>query len=192
MATTSPDGIRSPNPSDPYNLVADWAITTNDVQNVFNKRGNMYIGTSAQRNAFTSAPEGTHWQDTNGTKLEYVRQSGVWVALLPDSGWVNCTLAAGVSQQGANLPQVRSIGKMCFIRWGVSGAGFSAGVDKLAFTLPVGFRPSQPDLYCNIAANSAAAAAITIITSSGSVSVRPSATVGTYYMWSGISWVIDS
>lgn len=83
MATTSPDGIRSPNPSDPYNLVADWAITASDVQAALVKRGNMYVGTSAQRVAFTTAPEGTHWQDTNGTRWEYVRQSGAWVVATP-------------------------------------------------------------------------------------------------------------
>lgn len=79
MATTSPDGIRSPNPTDPYNLVADWAITANDVQAVFNKRANMYIGTSTQRTAFTTAPNGVFWQDTNGSQNLFVRRSGAWV-----------------------------------------------------------------------------------------------------------------
>lgn len=86
MATTSPDNLRSPNPTDPYNLVADWAISMNDVQTALNKRGNQYIGTSAQRTAFTTAPEGTHWQDTNGTRLAYVRKSNVWEPLVPNLG----------------------------------------------------------------------------------------------------------
>lgn len=85
MATTSPDSLRSPNPTDPYNLVADWAISMNDVQAALNKRGNLYIGTSAQRTAF-AAPEGTHWQDTNGTRLTYVRKSSVWEPLVPNLG----------------------------------------------------------------------------------------------------------
>lgn len=83
MATTSPDNLFSPNPSDNYNLIADWATSMQSVQAALVKRGNMYVGTSAQRTAFTSAPEGVHWQDTNGTKYEYVRKSGVWAVSVP-------------------------------------------------------------------------------------------------------------
>lgn len=83
MPTTSPDNIRTPNPTDPFNLVADMAITASDTQAALVKRANLYVGTSAQRTAFTSAPEGTHWQDTNGTALEYVRKSGVWRPAVP-------------------------------------------------------------------------------------------------------------
>lgn len=89
MATTSPDGIRTPNPSDPYNLVADMAITASDTQAALVKRANLYIGTSTQRTAFTTAPEGTHWQDTNGTRLEYIRQSSAWVQAVPTIGVTN-------------------------------------------------------------------------------------------------------
>lgn len=83
MATTTPDNLRSPNPTDPYNLVADLAILASDTQAALVKRGNFYIGTSAQRIAFTSAPDGTHWQDTNGVMREYVRVSGSWIEILP-------------------------------------------------------------------------------------------------------------
>ena len=93
MATTSPDNVRSPNPTDPYNLVADLAILASDVQTALTRRANMYVGTSTQRTAFTTAPEGVHWQDTNGTRLEYVRQSGAWVNAVPQSNvlWSSAT-----------------------------------------------------------------------------------------------------
>lgn len=78
MATTAPDNLFNPNPSDNYNLIADWATSMQSVQAALVKRGNMYVGTSAQRTAFSTAPEGVHWQDTNGSKLEYVRKSGTW------------------------------------------------------------------------------------------------------------------
>ena len=83
MATTSPDNVRTPNPTDPYKLVADLTILASDVQAALVRRANSYVGTSAQRTAFTTAPEGTGWQDTNGTKLAYVRKSGVWVPAIP-------------------------------------------------------------------------------------------------------------
>lgn len=86
MATTSPDNLRTPNPTDPYNLVADLAILASDTQAALVKRGNLYIGTSAQRIAFTSAPDGTHWQDTNGDMREYVRRGGSWAVSNPRAG----------------------------------------------------------------------------------------------------------
>lgn len=81
MATTSPDSLRTPNPTDPYNLVADLAILASDVQAALVRRANSYIGTSAQRIAFTSAADGVHWQDTNGTRDQYVRTAGAWLVI---------------------------------------------------------------------------------------------------------------
>lgn len=83
MPTTTPDTLRSPNPSDPYNLVADLAIMQSDNQAALNRRANTYIGTSSQRTAFTSAANGTHWQDTNGNQWEWVRLGGAWVVSGP-------------------------------------------------------------------------------------------------------------
>lgn len=80
MATTTPDNLFNPNPSDNYNLLADWATSMQSVQTALTRRANMYVGTSTKRTAFTTAPEGVHWQDTDGVKREYVRKSGVWVA----------------------------------------------------------------------------------------------------------------
>lgn len=81
MALT-PNGIRSPNDSDGYALVQDLGLLASTADAAITKRGNMYLGTAAQRTAFTTAVEGQHWQDTNGTKGEYVRQAGAWVLWL--------------------------------------------------------------------------------------------------------------
>ena len=78
MATTTPDSIRTPNPTDPYNLVADLAILASDVQSALNRRANTYVGTPAQRAAFTSAPTGTHWQDTQSPYHEWTRVGSAW------------------------------------------------------------------------------------------------------------------
>lgn len=83
MATTTPDSIRTPNPSDPYNLISDLGILANDTQAALNKRANSYVGTSTQRVAFSAAPEGVQWQDTNGAKQAWVRKAGAWTPSLP-------------------------------------------------------------------------------------------------------------
>lgn len=103
MATTSPDNLFSPNPSDNYNLIADWATSMQSVQAALVKRGNMYVGTSTQRTAFTTPPDGVHWQDTNGTKLEYVRQDGRWYGVSPLGGTVTLTPPSGGGQVTQNL-----------------------------------------------------------------------------------------
>lgn len=85
MATTTPDSIRTPNPSDPYNLISDLGILANDTQAALVKRANSYVGTSTQRVAFTTAPEGVHWQDTNGSKQIWARRAGAWVDISPST-----------------------------------------------------------------------------------------------------------
>ena len=95
MSTTTPDNLFSPNPSDNYNLIADWATSMQSVQAALAKRGNLYIGTSAQRVAFTTAPDGVHWQDTDGAKLEYIRTSGAWRGAEPLTGTVTAEFPSG-------------------------------------------------------------------------------------------------
>lgn len=103
MATTSPDTLRSPNPSDPYNLVADWAISMSDVQAALVRRANMYVGTAAQRIAASSVPEGVHWQDTDSTRREYVRRGSAWRGVAPLSGVETLTPPAGGGQVTSNI-----------------------------------------------------------------------------------------
>lgn len=100
MALTSPDAIRSPNDADQYALVQDLGVLADSTQVAITRRANMYLGTSAQRIAFTTAPDGAHWQDTNGTRREYVRTAGAWLGVTPISG----TIAFGASS-GTTLRQ---------------------------------------------------------------------------------------
>lgn len=71
MATTSPDNLRTPDPGDPYNLVADLATLANDVQTALDtKEVNVFRGTASQRVTFTpNALEGMLWVDTDGIKM---------------------------------------------------------------------------------------------------------------------------
>ena len=81
MAVTSPDNIRTPNSGDQYALVQDLGVLADTTQAAITKRGNLFVGTAAQRTAFTAATNGIHWQDTDGQQLEYVRTGGAWLAL---------------------------------------------------------------------------------------------------------------
>ena len=81
MATTSPDNLRTPNPGDPYNLVADLATFANDVQVALNKKvSNLLKGTGAERTAATgTSTNGMLWQDTDGIKMLWRKDGAAWV-----------------------------------------------------------------------------------------------------------------
>ena len=81
MATTSPDNLRTPNPGDPYNLVADLATLASDTQVALNKKvSNLLTGTAAQRVAATgTATAGMLWQDTDGIKMIWRKDGAAWV-----------------------------------------------------------------------------------------------------------------
>lgn len=83
MTTTSPDSIRTPDNGDAYNLVADLATMASDVQDALIERANAYKGTATNRAAFTTAPNGTLWQDTDSGKNLYRMDAGTWVNIIP-------------------------------------------------------------------------------------------------------------
>lgn len=80
MATTSPDNLRTPDPGDSYNLVADLATLAGDVQTALNLRDqNVLKGTAAQRAiAESTAAEGMLWVDTDGIKMIWRKGVTVW------------------------------------------------------------------------------------------------------------------
>ena len=82
MTTTSPDNLRTPNNTDAYNLVADLATLASDTQAALIARANAYKGTGTQRAAFTTAPNGTLWQDTDGNKGLYRKDTSGWVTVV--------------------------------------------------------------------------------------------------------------
>lgn len=145
MATTSPDNLFSPNPSDNYNLIANWATSMQSVQAALVKRGNMYVGTSTQRTAFTTAPEGVHWQDTNGGKLEYVMQGGSWTpSVIPVREIPITTFGAGWNGLGGlHTPRliVSADGRVSLV--GMVGRTTATGAFTNIFTVPSELLP-QP------------------------------------------------
>lgn len=82
MATTTPDDLRTPDLSDPYNLVPDLQTLANDVQDALISRANSYRGSANQRTSFTTAPDGVLWQDTDGIRMLWYRVAGSWDPVL--------------------------------------------------------------------------------------------------------------
>ena len=80
MATTSPDGLWSPDLATGFNPVTDFANMQTSVQEALNLRANMYRGTGAERVAYgPQAAVGTVWQDTNTDQQMYVWTGNSWV-----------------------------------------------------------------------------------------------------------------
>lgn len=82
MATTSPDGLRTPDPGDPYNLVPDLQTLANDTQDALILRANAYPGSVSDRTSFTPPQDGILWQDTDGIGMIWKSVSGAWVPAL--------------------------------------------------------------------------------------------------------------
>lgn len=107
-----------------------------------------------------------------------------------DTGWVDCPLNPGTTQQGSSLPQVRRIGKVVYMRWGISGTGRTAGTTTNVFTVPAGFRPVDWK-YFPVISNTVGATGRTVVRSDGTVQLGTSSSVGAYYIWDSASWIID-
>lgn len=107
-----------------------------------------------------------------------------------DTGWVDCALLSGVTQQGQSLPQVRRIGPQILMRWGISGTGITANTLKDVFRIPIGFRPVEWK-YFPVATNSTQSLGRSIVKSDGIVQLGSSGSVGNYYIWDNAHWTID-
>lgn len=107
-----------------------------------------------------------------------------------DTGWVDCPLRSGTSQQGASLPQVRRIGKVVRMRWGVSGSGKAANSVSEVCTIPVGFRPTEYK-YFTVASASANYPGRLVPQPSGIVALYVPSASSSYYIFDAAHWTID-
>lgn len=107
-----------------------------------------------------------------------------------DTGWVDCVRASGIRQQGGADPQVRRIGKVVYMRWGVSANGIAGNSVRTVFTIPVGYRPPVWK-YFPVASSSAGFTALSVVKNDGGVEIRTNASAGSYYMWDVVSYAID-
>ena len=154
MATTG-NGVWTPDASSNYNLTTDLAAMAASIDTALVKSANAYKGTAAQREAFTSAPDGTLWSDTNGTRRLWMRQSGAWVEAnsLTDTGWVDLDVPSTVAQRpgAAYTPQVRRLGNLVHFRgewnnkpWPAGGGWVTMGTVPTWAAPPKAFRFVAP------------------------------------------------
>ena len=190
MATTG-NGVWTPDASSNYNLVTDLAAMAASIDTALVKSANAYKGTAAQREAFTAAPDGTLWSDTNGTRRLWMRQAGAWVvANSPtDTGWVPITLNAPYTQQGQLPMSVRRIGDVVYPRWGVSNTGLTSAGTYSIGTVPVGFRPVGADYYGPLVTNiNGLLGRVSVKPSDGVIQLQISGVAAGYYLWS-VPWL---
>lgn len=107
-----------------------------------------------------------------------------------DTGWVDCPLVSGTTQQGGSLPQVRRVGKTVYMRHGVSGTGKAAGSNSTVCTVPAGFRPPSWK-YFSAASSTQDSVPRVVVRSDGSVLLYVPATTGSYYIFDSAYWLID-
>lgn len=179
MATTSPDNLYSPNSNDPYALVQDLGAMQSSVQNALIERANAYRGTSAQRNAFTTAPVGTIWSDTNGDRNVWKRGTSGWEELVPleDTGWLNVPLASGWSGE----IKVRLKNGWVDVYASLTNSSFSGSyttIGNLPNNIPA---PAQTRTQTYIQGTSSGIAANFRVNDSGALTFRRGETTGLGY-----------
>lgn len=138
MATTSPNGIATPNSGDDYDLTADLGTMATTTQAAISLRGNYGAGTTAQRVAALSGfKDGALWWDTT-TGSEWRRISGAWVN--QDTGWVNLSseLDGGVS----GTLYGRLVGKTVEIYGDITETISSGVTTNIATGVSATFRPT--------------------------------------------------
>lgn len=83
MPLTSNWNIWTPDDADNYDFIVDSAATAQTVDDALTdvaSRANAFKGTVAERTAFTStAVDGMLWQDTDGIKMIWRKESAAWV-----------------------------------------------------------------------------------------------------------------
>lgn len=137
MATTSPDGLYSPNEDTPVDFVADWAASMSSVQTALTNR-RVKTGTSSERLAATGVREGSLWYDSTTTSL--------WAFF--GSSWVEITQRAPLIQNlsaqngwtAVGNPRVVVYDRIAYFQGGFTRG--SASPYTTATVLPSWARPS--------------------------------------------------
>lgn len=113
-------------------------------------------------------------------------------AAFADSGWQNVSVAGGfAAMTGTELPQVRKIGKVVYLRGGWLNTGMSASGTHTVGTVPAGFRPPINAVCAVGSSTGAASAAMLLIQTGGQCELRLGATLGAYYKMDRQCYLVD-
>lgn len=190
MATTSPDNLYSPDSSDPYALTQDLGAMQDSVQSALVRRANAYVGTSAQRNAFTTAPVGTIWSDTNGSRLVYKRGASSWEPITPpveDTGWVSVTLSGGWTAPQAF--QMRRIGSVVYSRGSLLNSSFNNTTFTTMGNIPSGLPNPPSDVIVRLGSNSDSTMSLRV-TTGGLIQAWRNSVSAAYWGVTPVSYVV--
>lgn len=136
MASTSPDGIVSPDSDQPVNWVGDWAATASSVQTALSNRSTRR-GTSSQRTSATGVREGTLWSDTTTNSL-WLYTSGMWVEAGPSySGTMTGSASGfiGSTSSGVTIAESRFLRLGSLITMQVTATGTFTSGQNTIFTV---------------------------------------------------------
>ena len=108
-----------------------------------------------------------------------------------DYGWVNITVNSGFAAQGAQIPQLRRVGKLVYVHWGWSNTGLAVNGTYTVGSVPVGYRPMTDTEPIACVSSAGAATGHFFVTPGGDVQLRTGATLGAYYLMSaGAGWFV--
>lgn len=143
MATTSPDNLKTPDAGDQYALVQDLGALADTTQAALTRRANSFVGTSAQRLAYASPSPGAKWQDTNGSRLEYVWW-GQWET--GDTGWVTIPYSSGFkagTSSGSSVLEYRVLNGEMTVRGGGTNtaSALAPGTEYIFGQIPSALSP---------------------------------------------------
>lgn len=103
------------------------------------------------------------------------------------TGWTNCPVRSDFAANQGNAPQVQREGKRVQMRRGINNTGLTVSGSFDVVDIPEGFRPAESK-YIPIAGSSAAAVGMAVVSPSGVVTVRTSATLSPYYLFDALAW----
>jgi hypothetical protein len=133
----------------------------------------------------TAAPDVPYDLDQLGQAID---------AEFADTGWVDVTVSGGfAAMAGAEKPQVRKIGPVVYLRGGWSNTGIAAANTTYTVgTVPSGYRPPSGCPTVGACGSSVGAAIAGLhIDTAGSVQIRTSGTLGSYYKMDRQSYTVD-
>lgn len=110
--------------------------------------------------------------------------------LLAGTAWTDVVLRAGFTYQGGYKFQWKRIGRVCFLRWGVSSTGMTASGSFTIADLPAAARPPL-SAYVVVAGSTATNQGAAVIGSGGDIVLKTGPSVSGYYLFDGISYPLD-
>lgn len=194
MATTSPDGLISPEASDPYDLVSDMAAMQASTQAALANRSSK-SGTDSQMLNASNVRTGTLWYNTTEQRL--YRYDGTSWDAVSDLTTTTDVSTVGSPSSGvtAGVQRATIRGGWCFLVLDLSATsgGFGAPTSVTGvFNLSSAYRPMAPVYTGGMVTTSGAGygSCAVRITTAGSVALSGQPSSATNRLYVGVTYPI--